>query len=258
MTTEIKEIKTLTCEVCPNSGPEYYRDEQDQRVNNFKVYKTMLMCIDCYDKEIALTAANETPLAQQSRVELHNELTKLQQIQQVDNSIQIVSDIFNAQTASILELKQVIVEDASVPADKKDFRLAQELGTRIAHLQKTIFEENVKQVERANAQRALQTYLNNMQSVLRAEERAELQLQNINYKPAPVKVSKPKTVSNKKYDTSGIKNAAIRLEEHIAKMNHAPVPSVEAMVRMSCVSKNLTPDEALEVLKALFVYKPKA
>jgi hypothetical protein len=110
----------------------------------------------------------------------------------IDDSIQVRSDVFNAKTVAIVELKKAI--DANPEITNKPYALAETLRTRFDHLKTVVFEMNEKLVEAGNEQKAIQVYLNNLANTLRSEEREKLRIADINYKPNPVKQATVKSV----------------------------------------------------------------
>ena len=109
------------CECCPNDkGP-------------FVKFMTMIMCMDCYNKEKALQAANNHPVTQQNRVNEYRELSNITVAisRETDAALQVRTDLFNASTTSILELKKLIDEDETIT--NKPYALASELKNRFNH-----------------------------------------------------------------------------------------------------------------------------
>lgn len=218
-----------TCDACPNVGPVELR------------YGTMLLCADCWAKEQALQLANNTPTKQAERVDTLNAAIKASREQ--DASIQVNTDIFNAATVAIQELKQSI--DADPTITNKPYHLASELTTRFEHFKAVIFAKNQEIIEAANQQKAIQVYLNNMANTLRAEEREKLKLQDINYKPTPPKLVKSKTdkpATVKVRSSNKLDKAELR--KYAAELN---IP--EYTIQMLCVSKGITPAMAADKLR---------
>lgn len=194
------------CECCPAIG----------EVN---IYKGMLMCSDCQAKEVELTTLNSTPQAQAERVIAVNaDANKNQQVNQViarsqdiDNSIELRTDIFNAETIAICDLRDAIESDESIT--NKNFALASELDKRYKHLKDVIFGLTQKVVDEANRQKAIQVYLNGLANSLRAEEREKLKLNDISYKPKEIKPIKAKSIktTSKKIDKVELRKVASEL-----------------------------------------------
>ena len=216
---EIDHTEHATCEACEYVGKcELYSSRPDQLI---------LLCPTCINKE---EKARMSPEQQQARVNKTIEDSKKQ-----DMSVQLRSDIFNAQTTSIIELKTAIDGDSSI--ENKHFKLAEVLTDRLNHFKKVIFELNEEMVGKSNEQRAIQVYLNDLSNKLRVEEREKIKLADISYQPNPAKISKPRGVTVRKYDKTEIRKFALQ----------AGVP--ESVLQMVCVAKNMTPEQAFNQLK---------
>lgn len=214
---EIDHTNLATCEACPNVGDmQMYPD-----VNG------MLLCNDCIAREESIRLS---PESQQARV------TSLNDVIKTDQSIKLRSDIFNAETVSIVAIKDIIDKDESIV--NKHFKLAEVITTRLNLFKKAIFEKSEELVELNNKQQAIQSYLNDLANKLRIDEREKIKLQDIEYKPISTKVTKPRTsVTPKKFDKSEIRKYAVL----------ANVP--ESVLQMVCIAKNMTPEQAMNSLK---------
>lgn len=213
-----------TCEVCNNIGPVELK------------YGNMLMCADCAKKEADAWALNNTPAAQQGRIDTLN--ASIEKARAVDATINVRTDLFNAATVSIMEIKKSIDEDTNIP--NKPYALAEELTNRFNHYKAVIFEMNEKIVESANAQKAIQVYLNNLANSLRAEEREKLKLQDINYKPKDVKSVTPKAIrtsSTKKLDK-------VELRKYATELGVS-----EFILQTLVVSKGISVEQAANMLR---------
>lgn len=219
---EIDHTENATCEACPNVGPcELYSAEVGQQI---------LLCSECIKKE---EAVRNSPDVAQKRVNQIIEKSK-----QIDSTIQIRSDIFNAQTTSIIELKDAINADESIK--DKHFHLAQLLTDRLNGFKKAIFEINEELVSKATEQRAVQTYLNELSNKLRIEQREQIKLEDINYQPNPVKISKPRSVTPvRRFDKTELNKYAIKLG----------LPNGMSVIQTVCIANNMTPEQAYNKLK---------
>jgi hypothetical protein len=195
------------------------------------------MCSECREKELKLQAEHQSAENQQKRV---NDL--INRSREVDSSIQLKGDVFNAQTVAIVELKAAIDNDASIPAEQKKFKFAEELKSRYDHLKDVIFGIREELLKKENEMRAFQVNLQHMATQLRAEERDRLKLQDVNYQPSAPKVIKPPTTKTPK--------AKFSKEELRAAAAKYGVP--EAALQMLVVAKKMTPDEAGQHLKSAF------
>lgn len=184
------------CEVCPATNT----------IITLR-HSNIWFCEDCWDKELTMQKATFSPDAVKARVENvqlaapANQI--LQEARNIDASITVRTDVFNAATAAIVEIKKVIDADATIT--NKPYALASELMTRYKHFGNVIFQAQETIVDGNNNQRAIQQYLNNMANQLRAEEREKLKIADINYRPNPVK--QPTVKSIKTVGTTPTKKA---------------------------------------------------
>lgn len=205
-----------TCEACTYVG-------------KCDVFMTMLMCPECIAKEKSLQIKSNGEA--DKRVE-----NLIEKSRAIDYSIGVKEDIFNAQTISINELKLSIDGDDSIT--NKRFELAKQLLDRYQHFSKIIFDKQIEIQEDNTKQRAVQSYLNQLASTLRAEEREKLKLNDINYKPTDSKPKVSKVTTKKGFDKV----------ELVEWANKANVPL--AALQMICVAKNMSPQQAYEHLKS--------
>ncbi len=157
---------------------------------------------------------------------------------EVDSRIQVRTDVFNAATTAIVDLKKAIDADESIT--NKPFALATELSNRFNHYKTVIFELNEKVVEASNNQKAIQIYLNQLANSLRAEEREKLKISDINYKPKDVKTpvtAKTIKLSKKRLDKKEVKDFAAKLG----------IP--EFTLQMICIQKNMSAEQGYNMLK---------
>lgn len=221
---------TASCEACPYIGQcEIYSSEPNQ---------SLLLCPDCIKKEEEIRTS---PEKQQERVNKVN--TVIQQALDIDSSIQVRTDLFNANTVAIINLKAEIDNDATI--ENKNYRLAEILTERFNHHKAMIFEQQEDIVKRGNDQKAIQSYLNTLANQLRAEEREKLKISDISYQPTkvkPVKVTAPKT-AKPKLDKAELRNQAAKLSVELGQ----PIP--EYMLQMLVVSKGVTVEVAADLLR---------
>ena len=210
---EIAHGSEATCDACPNIGP-------------CELYHSLLLCAECMNKELQ----HNSPESQENRV---IEFRK----QSIDQSIQVKSDLFNAEITSIESLRLSIAEDNSI--ENKHFELARLVKERIIHFQKIIFERNEQNVNDSTKQRASQSYLNDLANKLHSEEREKLKLSDITYKPNEVKITKPKIGPKKGFDKAEVRRIALE----------CGMP--ESVIQMLCIAKNLTPQQAGETFKSI-------
>lgn len=165
----------------------------------------------------------------------------------IDARIKINTDIFNAETVAIAEIKKVI--DADETITNKHFTLAQAIEKRYKHFAAVVHDKTEEILELETKQRALQTYFNNLGKELRESERAQLRLKDLQYKPKEVvKVTKPKKekLAVKTVDMNEVRKWA----EHYKVM-----PNI---VQIFCIQRRIEPEEAAKlVFETMNATKPK-
>jgi len=192
----------------------------------------MWFCDECYESEIQtqvesarirLTEIRENPV--------NNAITEAAKL---DSSIQVRTDLFNAATVAIQELKATIDVDTTIV--NKPFELATQLKARFLHFRDVVFELNQKIVEAGNQQKAIQIYLNQLANTLRIEEREKLKLSDISYKPtSPKPTVKTVKTTAKKLDKAELRKFAGELGISEFTLQMVVVQkgiSVEAAARM--------------------------
>lgn len=218
------------CEVC---------DKKHTEENPVKItvhYGNMWFCDSCWEAESKATA--ELKATSQTVNVVTN---ALQSAARIDNSVQVRTDLFNAQTVSIINLKAEI--DNNPEITNKPYALAQELLARFEKFKTVIFEYNEKIVEANNSQKAIQVYLNQMANTLRSEEREKLKIADINYQPTRVKPVKPAAIK-----TTGTKKAT-KLDKVELRKYAAELGVAEFTLQMVVVAKGVTIQEAAVMLK---------
>lgn len=238
----------VTCEVCPSQVSD----------TDIKVFMTIKMCPTCYEKEKTFQAENNTPAAQQARVDESKSVwnTTLQKSKEIDQSLEVRTDLFNAATVAFVEIKAAIDHDENIPAEKKQFIYLKTIEEKIEHYQKLIFELGEEMVRRQAELRAGVTTFNNEVIKLRQEEREQFKLKSIDYNPQPLRKpasTKPRSVPTKKFDKSGVRTAAAVIQQFVTdnKINLG-FTVTEAIVQAACVNKNMTADQAIEHFKNKF------
>jgi hypothetical protein len=187
--------KVGDCEVC---------DAKGVRIRPLHS-RNMWFCDSCYEIEIqAQVDSVKTRLTEINPVQ-----SAISQAAKIDSSIQVRTDLFNAATTAIVELKKTIDEDASIV--NKPYALAEALMARFSHFKQVVFELNQQIVDAGNQQKAIQVYLNGLANSLRAEEREKLKIADINYKPGPAKIVKPPANKPKKLDKAELRKYATEI-----------------------------------------------
>lgn len=234
---EIDHTERATCETCGNSGTCDI------------VYGNVLMCVDCQDKE--KKAQEDLAAGADARVEESRQnadaRAKITKAQQIDHSIQIIQDIFNAETVAIVDIRNVIDADESIP--EKHFALAKSLEDRHTHFQDVInaARDTIKEAE--SKQRAIQQYYNELANKLRVEEREKIKLRDVNYKPLEKKIAKPKAPSIKKFDKAELIRTANAINKEFPQV---PINLIMPNLQTLVISKNMTLEAASNVLKGMF------
>jgi hypothetical protein len=185
-----------------------------------------------------------TPEKQQERVENADNKFKENAIndaianaREIDDKLRLRTDIFNAKTVAIVELKKAIDNDPTI--ENKPYAFAQELSRRFDKMKEIIFKANAEIVDAVNEQKALQIQLNQMANQLRAEEREKLKIQDINYNP-----HKAKTVSVTKIKTQSKKFDKVELRRLASELG---MP--ESTIQMLAVAKGLSLDQVGNLLR---------
>ena len=186
------------------------------------------MCPECYFKSThTRTPAELSSRATEAKRRWH----------EIDATIKISTDIFNAKTIAIHEIKKAIDEDPAIPADQKHFTLAKLLEARYDKLVDIIFSANATKTEAENEQRAIQTHYNDLGKRLKDEERAKIRLKDATYKPIEkVVVDKtPKAPKLKKVELNDVRAACLK---------HG-IPEAMPVIMMLCVAKKTTDIEEI-------------
>lgn len=208
-----------TCDNCGASGTMNLTSNDD------------LLCPDCDFKDLKPRTTEEL---NSRALEVRRRFTE------IDNGIKISTDIFNAKTIAIHELKKAIDADPTIPNEQKYFTLAKHIEERFNNLTDIIFSQRQVILEAENEQRAIQTYYNDLGKKLRAEEREQIRLKDVTYKPLEPKVTKtPKAPTTKKVDVNAIKEACVK----------GGIPEAMAVIMMLCTAKKISPEEAVETFK---------
>lgn len=191
--------------------------------------KGIKLCQSCYETELRALKVI-TP-------EVQAEESPLDKIKKYDQTLQVRSDIFNAEIASLSEIKKVILVDNRII--NKNFKYCEVVQERVDHLKKLIFEKQQELNELHSRARVNQQSLMEYANKLREEEREKLKLQDLSYKPSVVKIAKAKTVSiKKKVDRVAVKGFVNQLNEEFPNLNFT-----EALFQMMMVQKGRGPED---------------
>ena len=233
-----------TCAKCKKSVLEHSDKAECEVCGNVGLvdlmYGSILMCQSCFEKERDLAKQNTRPeivAARLNQARLDSLNQALSEARQVDESIKVSSDLFNADTIAIVERKKLI--DANNSIENKPYFLAEELLNQFRINTKVIFEKNDELIKLNNQQKAIQVYLNNLANQLRQEEREKLKIQDINYKPEKPQIKRqvsPRT--SPKLDMSELRRVANEIGVSVM------------FVQQFVVSKGISPDEAGKMIRA--------
>lgn len=236
----IQNTDKTSCEVC-----DYVFSMDTYKANGCavdfgpcKLYKTIVFCPSCLKKE--LEAEKKSIAEQNIRVIAERERSAqvtIERSMKIDQSIQIQSDLFNAKTVSIHELKTAI--DADPAIENKHFSLARTLEQRFTHLNSVLNELSEKQKDAQTEQRAIQTYYNELSKKLREDERAQIKMRDVQYQPPIKPIKKQKSVTVKKYDKEAVRN--------VARETGLP----EATIQMVVTARQIEPLEILRIFNAM-------
>jgi len=166
----------------------------------------------------------------------------LEECRQVDQSIQLRSDLFNAHTPPIIERIKFILADESIPNESKQFKIAETLLDMFRHQRDVCFTKRTESIDAENKLRAIQSTLNDYANRLHQTERDILKIENINYDPTAARpVTKPASVnkvSKAKYNRTELSEASTKYG----------LPALA--IQMTCIARNVSPDEAGRLITA--------
>lgn len=219
------QVKTGDCEVCEKT-----------QVSITCHYGNMWFCDDCWKLEEEAVKVNQLPENQEARVIASKDET-LKLAATIDNNIQVRTDLFNAATVAIVELKKVI--DDSPLITNKPYALAEALKARFEHFKTVVFQLNEQLIDAGNNQKAIQIYLNNMANQLRAEEREKLKLADLSYQP-----KSPTKPTVRKISTQKVKIDKTELAKYVKEIGVSEFMFIQIVNTRKC-----TLAEAAEIIK---------
>ena len=223
-------VKKGECEVC---------DKVD--VNITCHYGNMWFCDECWAAEsvAAQTLTTEQKDVRVNAYQSSPEAKVIDASRLTDNTVQVRTDLFNAATTAIIDLKKSIDENPEVV--NKPYALAEVLTERFNHFKQVAFDAQQQVIEAGNHQKAIQVYLNQLANSLRVEEREKLKIADINYKP----VSKPAV---KKVSTSQTKKST-KLDKVELRKYAAELGISEFTLQTVVVSRGITVEAAANMLR---------
>lgn len=172
---------------------------------SFDSSKAILLCKECILKENeAHVSAAEKANRTISEVIGSNE-------HETYDIIECRQQFFNAESQSIISIKQEIYAQDGLSEEEKRYKCALAIKERVDSFKKTLWEITEKSTELSNKIRAGIVFLNNISDELREKEREELKLKNINFNPAvnSVKGIKIPNVKVSKEESTIIKYAGL-------------------------------------------------
>jgi len=200
-----------------------------------------IACPNCLNKVVKKTIVK----TESGTISINEVLRKSKEI---DYSLGIKTDIFNANTTAIQQLKESVYSDDTIPVIEKAGQIAALIYDRVKHFQKLIFDKGEELKDLNSSQRQYQVELNKIANELREDERKKYQAIDINYKP--------NKVSDKFKDPSSSKPVKkISLKKKIDKTELRQAASelgiAEFTLQALCVSQNLSVQDAKLKMKAV-------
>ena len=154
-----------------------------------------------------------------------------------DTTIEVITDIFNAQIASIEEWRKEIELDTTII--NKHFELAQRMEARYLHLKSVITDAQNTLKTAQNDSRSIQTYYNDLAKRLKSEERERIRIADVQYHPPEKPTKATKAPSVKKYNKIEIREAS----------GISGIP--EQILTMLCVTHNVSVKEAIQMFRQI-------
>jgi hypothetical protein len=210
-----------TCEVCDKPELVLYVTQGG-----------ILMCQPCIDDEKEKLA---------KYVQMNN---VVQTFKQVDQTIHVAQDIYNAKTIPMIQLRAAIEQDENIPVGQKDFVFAQKCEEHMIHLKEILKKQRQEVEENENELRAWGTNQQVAIGKLRLELRGQFTARNIDYAPSKPKITKSST-KEKAPKSASKKVTAAQAREAAEKygVNHV-------LVLMTAQGSNISAEDA-----AISVYK---
>jgi hypothetical protein len=166
------------CEACSNIG------ECD-------LLGTILLCNSCMKKEYEIAIAHmreHSAKFDEARINtaITNPIGAILKSIEIDTSVKVSEDYFNAETTSIQELKSACGDN--------HFELAKLIQQRFNHFKSVLFDLDAARVNLNSRQRAQAIYLNDLAAKLTEEQRQEIKLKDLSYQPKepPKKAATPR------------------------------------------------------------------
>jgi hypothetical protein len=160
--------------------------------------KMMLLCSKCMKAEYQASIARAKEHSdnwEQDKINtaVTNPIGAILRSVEIDKALEVKEDFFNAETTSIIELQSAVTssvnfenlteDEAKIARENSNYELAKLIQQRFNHFKSVLFEMKSAEQNLLSRQRAIAVYLNDLAGKLSAEKRAELKIQDINYKP---------------------------------------------------------------------------
>lgn len=199
------------------------------------LHNRIWFCETCWKKEVEVIEAN-----QKRAKEVEQAQEMIARAGQIDQTIEVKQDIWNANTVAAIELRQAIMKDDSIPVDQKEYRYAKMTEERMLHLRKVIFDEEQALIAKKTEMRMWHTQTVETCAKLSAKYRAEFKDLNINYPEKPVKTVKP--AAEKKSKKTGSAAPMFNLAQ--AKELSAKYKVDVMVIRMTSIQHKVAADVA--------------
>jgi|SRR5688572_9049499 len=224
--TQLDHTSGATCESCGNTGT-------CDISGPFNHPQSILLCMDCLEKEKKAVYEYQSPEKQEERINKHNELIKHARLN--DKAIVQKTDLFNAQTVANIELKAAV--DSNPEIINKQFAYCALLKERIEHFSNVIFDARKVLGEAAEKKKALEVEFSIQANKLRTEERQKLGAIDLNYVPSKPKTIKPtvKKTVEKKFTQATVREAAAKFKVE------------REIIQMICVARNVDAETAAKI-----------
>lgn len=187
-----------------------------------------MMCASC----IALENAAQARTDDAKRM--------LAETRKIDAAIEVKMDVFTATTMAAKEVKAAIDNNDEIPADRKDYAMAEESLRRFKHLQEVILGQRQELIAKENELRAWQTQVQEFAGKLHTAEKEKYKNFDVSYVPAkPVKPVKVSSTPSKKFVKAELGPACTKY--------NVPAHGVQMMA----VQRNMTAMDAAKELRAI-------
>lgn len=244
------------CEACGKLAPVHVNGELILDKNELEELNDKILgCRDCIKLEqeaiaarpiepVTYTAVSPQAIEQMNSFRANSlEAINIKYARELDTSIERITELFNAKTVPIIELKAIIDADETVEKSEKHNVLFKTLGERINKLKPLMRDARTVLNNLGNEEQSIQSYMNNMANRVRKEIREQYAVKNAEY----VTKAPPKTVKSIK---PGINKEELAFEaKRVAKENIGyDEATATALLTMMCKQRNISPSKAANAL----------